>query len=513
MGAEHEAKVGSVEIHGVAGSMNTMSTVLLASAMRCGKLVRAMPPKDTNTPEFLAMNPFRQIPALQDQGVHLAESSAILRYLAEKYAHDLYPAAAPRRAFIDWAMDRFASSVYADATKTIYVALGYRSKPEKPIEVASDCVRNLDEFAAFFLQEKFIGGEKPSIADYRVAPFFFAWAHPVLKEAHHVEVPERILQFNKDFAAACPAAGLLESAGGFSLKEMLDTKRGSVAQMLTTAKPASYHKDDHLKHKHHAGKGKAEIYGFPTSPNAAGPVMFVQHAGLGKVVHCVPGEGTKTKEFLAMNPFHAVPTLKDGDVVLAESNAVLRYLATTHAQEYYPTAKRSFIDWALDRFSTGMYYDVTQTIYPCLGFGEMPKDSHVRKAHGRKACENLQSFADFFLKEKFVGGDHVSIADFKVAPVFFAYGHSMLREKFFMETPARILQFNADFATAVKESVLLTQAAGESFKEVLDKHAVLHRGLKDDPKEEALKVEMSHEAAKIEPLLEEREHRPVCGCW
>jgi glutathione S-transferase len=39
---------------------------------------------------------------------------------------------------------------------------------------------------------------------------------------------------------------------------------------------------------------------------------------------------TTTAEFHSMNPFHTVPVLKDGDVVLFESVAILHYLA----QEY-----------------------------------------------------------------------------------------------------------------------------------------------------------------------------------
>jgi glutathione S-transferase len=37
------------------------------------------------TPEFLAMNPFGQIPVIQDDGVTLSDSNAILVYLAQRY--------------------------------------------------------------------------------------------------------------------------------------------------------------------------------------------------------------------------------------------------------------------------------------------------------------------------------------------------------------------------------------------------------------------------------------------
>jgi glutathione S-transferase len=40
-----------------------------------------------------------------------------------------------------------------------------------------------------------------------------------------------------------------------------------------------------------------------------------------------PQEKRRTPEFLAKNPFGQVPVLRDGDVVLADSNAILVYLA------------------------------------------------------------------------------------------------------------------------------------------------------------------------------------------
>lgn len=43
--------------------------------------------------------------------------------------------------------------------------------------------------------------------------------------------------------------------------------------------------------------------------------------------------GTDTPEYLQMNPNKVVPTLVDGDVIVWESNAVVRYLARTYGQK------------------------------------------------------------------------------------------------------------------------------------------------------------------------------------
>ena len=61
---------------------------------------------DTNTPEFIAMNPNRMVPFLVDgEGSALWESCAILRYLANCYAQaPFWPSDPSARAQVDkWA--------------------------------------------------------------------------------------------------------------------------------------------------------------------------------------------------------------------------------------------------------------------------------------------------------------------------------------------------------------------------------------------------------------------------
>jgi glutathione S-transferase len=52
------------------------------------------------TPEFLALNPFGQVPVIDDGGIIVSDSNAILVYLAKRYGNDDWlpqePAAAAR---------------------------------------------------------------------------------------------------------------------------------------------------------------------------------------------------------------------------------------------------------------------------------------------------------------------------------------------------------------------------------------------------------------------------------
>mmetsp|Transcript_66724 Transcript_66724/g.192779 ORF Transcript_66724/g.192779 Transcript_66724/m.192779 type:complete len:487 (-) Transcript_66724:45-1505(-) len=461
---------GSVELYGVTVSSNCMGALLLITEKKLGRLVPTMPgPDGTRRPEFLAMNPFHAVPTLKDGSLVVAESNAILRYLATKYAPQLYPVSDPkRRGYIDWAMENFAGTPYQDAQALIYPCLGFASPPADREAAAKSALDNLTEYTNFFLREKFVGGDKLSIADYKIAPFLYCYTHQMLLEQGKFKCPDRVKQYVKDFVDACPSSNLLSSADGMSLKEVLDAKRGSPGGLATPSSTVKIEASDLIKAKAR-GSGKVKLFGAPPSGNALGPTLVGMDLQCIEMVPTMPGQDTRTEEFLAMNPFHAIPTLKDGDYTLAESSAIMRYLATNHGPELYPTdpGKRARVDWAIDNFATTLYPDAPKTLYACLGFMDFPPDT---KDVGRGVSDKLQEFADYFLRDtKFIAGNQLTIADYKVAPFFYAWGHPMLADKCAILLPARIAQFNTQFAASSKSSGMFLSAGGYALKEILDK--------------------------------------------
>lgn len=85
------------------------------------------------TDAYLAMNPNRLIPTIEDDGFVLWESNAILRYLAAKYAPALWPADLAERArgdrWMDWQFQ------FADAQRDAFLGL-VRAGPEARDEAA-----------------------------------------------------------------------------------------------------------------------------------------------------------------------------------------------------------------------------------------------------------------------------------------------------------------------------------------------------------------------------------------
>lgn len=74
---------------------------------------------------------------------------------------------------------------------------------------------------------------------------------------------------------------------------------------------------------------KLRLHGFKLSGHAHRVELFLSLLGLPyeRVEVDLPKGAHKRPEFLAMNPFGQVPVLEDGDLVLADSNAILVYLA------------------------------------------------------------------------------------------------------------------------------------------------------------------------------------------
>jgi glutathione S-transferase len=63
---------------------------------------------------FAAVNPSKMVPVLEDGDLRLSESSAILKYLADKIESPAYPKDLKKRAKVNEAMDWFNTNFYRD---------------------------------------------------------------------------------------------------------------------------------------------------------------------------------------------------------------------------------------------------------------------------------------------------------------------------------------------------------------------------------------------------------------
>ena len=127
-------------------------------------------------PPYSEMNPNRLVPLIEDGGFRLTESSAILKYLAEKAKSPAYPSDLQARARVNEMMDWFNSNIYKDfAYGLVYPQIFPTHKRPTDEVQAATLAWHKDRTIGWLeiLDEKLIGprkqylcGDAITIADY-----------------------------------------------------------------------------------------------------------------------------------------------------------------------------------------------------------------------------------------------------------------------------------------------------------------------------------------------------------
>lgn len=142
----------------------------------------------TRTPEYLAKAPSHLTPMIETANLPkgaLWESCAIMQYLCNKHGLDqFYPKDPERRAMIDSAMFYLIGTFYPYLARATYPALHFPQYPgevgysdadhdtkEQARKAAAEALAEpLEVFHRFYMAgQPFIGGDRPSIADIRLA--------------------------------------------------------------------------------------------------------------------------------------------------------------------------------------------------------------------------------------------------------------------------------------------------------------------------------------------------------
>ena len=123
------------------------------------------------------------------------------------------------------------------------------------------------------------------------------------------------------------------------------------------------------------------------------------------------------EKYLRLNPNGKVPTLVDGDVVIWESNSILRYLAGTHNNRFNPAdwAARSraerWMDWqlaSLDPAFLAIFRDMRNP----------PEQRSAQFGENVKTLGQTLAIMDRSLEgSPWVAGKEMSVGDFALGPV------------------------------------------------------------------------------------------------
>lgn len=160
-----------------------------------------------------------------------------------------------------------------------------------------------------------------------------------------------------------------------------------------------------------------KIFGSALSPFVARVILACEHKGLDYSL-VMPEGGMKTPEFLAMNPFGKMPTVKDGSTILYESNVILPYLDDKNPKKKKiipappaTAAKARVIATVCDLYVQAPSLDLFRQVV-----GRGPKD----KAAAKKAMTDMEKGLDILNGYMKPGpcamGKSFTIADCYAAP-------------------------------------------------------------------------------------------------
>jgi len=140
-----------------------------------------------NTSEYRSLNPNRLVPTIDDDGVVLWESNAVVRYLAAKYGGGLWPEELATRADADRWMDWQQTALWP-ALRTVFMGL-VRTPPEqrdaRAIEESrvksGDLLGILDHYLA---SRAFVAGDAFTMGDIPLGCAIWRWmALPIERPA------------------------------------------------------------------------------------------------------------------------------------------------------------------------------------------------------------------------------------------------------------------------------------------------------------------------------------------
>lgn len=127
-----------------------------------------------------------------------------------------------------------------------------------------------------------------------------------------------------------------------------------------------------------------------------------------------PFGGNRDPEYLRMNPNGLVPTVKDGNLVMWESNTICRYLAATRNGEHlYPrdpaarTHVERWMDWQLAVIGPPM----GQLLFGLVRSTPETRDEAAIEAARRRAAAAWTIVDDEVKDRPYLAGDHLSLAE------------------------------------------------------------------------------------------------------
>jgi glutathione S-transferase len=167
-----------------------------------------------------------------------------------------------------------------------------------------------------------------------------------------------------------------------------------------------------------------KIYATPLSANGRKVLAVTRHLGLNPEIHEVNvyrGEG-RSAEYLAVNPSGKIPALIDGEFMLAESNAILLYLAEAHGGNrlWSSEAKQrariaQWLFWESAHWQPTLIACLSAVVGHRLLPDSVPRPQHPPDWNGASVQPVMKTLESALGSAAFLTGPKATIADFSVA--------------------------------------------------------------------------------------------------
>ncbi|MDA7949370.1 MAG: glutathione S-transferase family protein [Hyphomicrobiaceae bacterium] len=125
---------------------------------------------EQHAPEFLELNPMHKVPVLDDDGLILADSAAILIYLARKYGReDLYPDDPAAMTHIQKWLSFSVNEVFNGLALARAMVIFNRELDEKAVHAVADIALNTLESRLTIAE--WLALDRPTLADIACYPY------------------------------------------------------------------------------------------------------------------------------------------------------------------------------------------------------------------------------------------------------------------------------------------------------------------------------------------------------
>jgi glutathione S-transferase len=171
---------------------------------------------------------------------------------------------------------------------------------------------------------------------------------------------------------------------------------------------------------------RLRLWGRATSGNVQKPMWLLAELGIEHERIDVGGDfgGNDTPAYLAMNPNGRVPVLEDGDTVIWESNAIVRYLAARYGGAPFwsdDPARRASADMWMDWAVTTLGPQLIGLFNATVRTPEKDRDLGKINSLSKRSVRALTILDRHLAKSDWVAGDHLSMGDIPIGTQLYRY--------------------------------------------------------------------------------------------